>query len=37
MAVSKIFPHATAALAGQLKDGMTIMAGGLACAGFRMC
>ncbi|HUW79861.1 MAG TPA: CoA-transferase, partial [Acidocella sp.] len=33
MAVSKIFPHAMAALAGQLKDGMTIMAGGFGLCG----
>ena len=33
MAVSKIFPDATAALAGLLKDGMTIMAGGFGLCG----
>ena len=33
MAVSKIFPDAQAALAGLLKDGMTIMAGGFGLCG----
>src|SRR6516165_2454703 len=33
MAVSKIFPDATAALAGLLKDDMTIMAGGFGLCG----
>ncbi|MDE8345119.1 MAG: succinyl-CoA--3-ketoacid-CoA transferase, partial [Acidocella sp.] len=33
MAVSKIFPTATAALAGILKDGMMIMAGGFGLCG----
>lgn len=32
--MEKVFPDADAALAGLLRDGMTIMAGGLACAGF---
>ena len=33
MAVSKIFPDATAALAGLLRDDMTIMAGGFGLCG----
>ncbi|WP_284258333.1 CoA transferase subunit A [Acidocella aquatica] len=33
MAVSKIFPDARTALAGHLKDGMTIMAGGFGLCG----
>jgi len=33
MAVSKVFPNATEALAGHLKDGMTIMAGGFGLCG----
>src|ERR1700731_641342 len=33
MAVSKIFPNAAAALAGVLKDGMTIMSGGFGLCG----
>jgi 3-oxoacid CoA-transferase subunit A len=33
MAVSKIFPDATAALAGVLQDGMMIMAGGFGLCG----
>jgi 3-oxoacid CoA-transferase subunit A len=33
MAVTKVFPDAKAALAGVLKDGMTIMAGGFGLCG----
>jgi 3-oxoacid CoA-transferase subunit A len=33
MAVSKVYPDATAALAGVLRDGMTIMAGGFGLCG----
>jgi len=33
MAASKIYPDATAALAGVLRDGMTIMAGGFGLCG----
>src|SRR5271165_4671363 len=33
MAVSKVFPNATAALSGLLRDGMTIMAGGFGLCG----
>ncbi len=33
MAVSKVFPNATEALAGHLHDGMTIMAGGFGLCG----
>ena len=33
MAVSKIYPDATAALAGVLRDGMVIMAGGFGLCG----
>ncbi len=33
MAISKVFPDATAALAGQLRDGMTIMSGGFGLCG----
>ena len=33
MAVQKVFPDATAALAGVLKDGMTIMSGGFGLCG----
>jgi 3-oxoacid CoA-transferase subunit A len=33
MAVNKIYPDATAALAGLLRDGMTIMAGGFGLCG----
>ncbi len=33
MAVNKIFPDAKAALAGQLRDGMTIMSGGFGLCG----
>jgi 3-oxoacid CoA-transferase subunit A len=33
MAVNKIFPNAKSALAGVLKDGMTIMAGGFGVCG----
>ena len=33
MAVNKIYPDATAALAGVLRDGMTIMAGGFGLCG----
>lgn len=33
MAVNKIFPDATAALAGLLRDGMTIMSGGFGLCG----
>jgi 3-oxoacid CoA-transferase subunit A len=33
MAVNKIYPDATAALAGLIKDGMTIMAGGFGLCG----
>ena len=33
MATSKIYPDATAALAGVLRDGMTIMAGGFGLCG----
>jgi 3-oxoacid CoA-transferase subunit A len=33
MAVTKIFPDATAALAGALRDGMTIMSGGFGLCG----
>ena len=33
MAVSKVYPDATAALAGVLKDGMMIMAGGFGLCG----
>ena len=33
MAVSKVFPDARTALAGHLKDGMTIMAGGFGLCG----
>ena len=33
MAVSKVFPDAKTALAGVLKDGMTIMAGGFGLCG----
>jgi len=33
MAVSKVFPNATEALAGHLRDGMTIMAGGFGLCG----
>jgi 3-oxoacid CoA-transferase subunit A len=33
MAVNKIFPNATAALAGLLHDGMTIMSGGFGLCG----
>ncbi len=33
MAVSKVFPDAKTALAGHLKDGMTIMAGGFGLCG----
>ena len=33
MAVNKIYPDATSALAGVLKDGMTIMAGGFGLCG----
>src|SRR6195952_3025825 len=33
MAVNKIFPDAKAALAGLLKDGMTIMSGGFGLCG----
>jgi 3-oxoacid CoA-transferase subunit A len=33
MAVSKVFPDSGAALAGYLKDGMTIMAGGFGLCG----
>ena len=33
MAVNKIFPNATAALAGLLRDGMTIMSGGFGLCG----
>ncbi|OYV40967.1 MAG: succinyl-CoA--3-ketoacid-CoA transferase, partial [Acidocella sp. 20-61-6] len=33
MAKSKLFPDATAALAGVLKDGMMIMAGGFGLCG----
>src|SRR4051795_2912956 len=33
MVVNKVYPNATAALAGLLKDGMTIMAGGFGLCG----
>ncbi len=33
MAINKIFPDAKAALAGQLRDGMTIMSGGFGLCG----
>jgi 3-oxoacid CoA-transferase subunit A len=33
VAVSKIYPHAQAALAGLLRDGMTIMSGGFGVCG----
>ena len=33
MAVNKVYPDATAALAGLLRDGMTIMAGGFGLCG----
>jgi len=33
MAVSKVFPNAAEALAGHLRDGMTIMAGGFGLCG----
>ncbi len=33
MAVSKVFPNATAALSGLLRDGMTIMSGGFGLCG----
>jgi len=33
MAVNKIFPDATSAMAGLLRDGMTIMAGGFGLSG----
>jgi 3-oxoacid CoA-transferase subunit A len=33
MAVTKVFPDATAALAGALRDGMTIMSGGFGLCG----
>lgn len=33
MAVNKIFPYAAAALAGVIRDGMTIMAGGFGLCG----
>jgi 3-oxoacid CoA-transferase subunit A len=33
MAVNKVYPSATAALAGQIRDGMTILAGGFGLCG----
>ncbi len=33
MAISKVYPDATAALAGVLRDGMVIMAGGFGLCG----
>ena len=33
MAVNKVYPDATAALAGLLRDGMTIMSGGFGLCG----
>ena len=33
MAVNKIYPDATAALAGLMRNGMTIMAGGFGLCG----
>src|SRR5487761_2221439 len=33
MAINKLFPDATAALAGVLRDGMTIMSGGFGLCG----
>ena len=33
MAVSKVYPDAAAALAGALRDGMTIMSGGFGLCG----
>ena len=33
MAVNKVFPNATAALEGVLRDGMTIMSGGFGLCG----
>lgn len=33
MAVNKVYPDATAALAGMIRDGMTIMAGGFGLCG----
>jgi 3-oxoacid CoA-transferase subunit A len=33
MAVNKVYPDATTALAGQIRDGMTIMAGGFGLCG----
>ncbi len=33
MAVNKIYPDATAALAGVLRDDMTIMSGGFGLCG----
>ncbi len=33
MAINKVYPNATAALAGQIRDGMTILAGGFGLCG----
>ena len=33
MAINKVYPDATTALAGVLRDGMTIMAGGFGLCG----